>query len=425
MGISKKQFTLAAKAGLTREQAARFIGTAGQEPSPTEAYDKVGQLLKGRTPGQAIKQVQPEFNKPTPKPSALTGIKPIEPEVSKSQPLEQPKTVATNVGEMIKPVEQPKKFEKRVISQKIPEKYRNNENWKKFEELDLGQQDPKSNTIFSLFDKGDNPFEQFGASFYYSTDGDYMRSSGTFVELSIKDKSNVETIIHEIGHLVDTYCGKKLGQNKNYMSEEDNFTNVIERITNLYNAKDKNTEQKLVNFYNDVRSFYMDESLEEFSKYVPTYKEIYNKYDNLSNEEIDLLRKSFSGKLTPEELTRKQEIAPITKQLRSELDAARTKYGYYIGKDLASSMSDIISALTMGGVNRSTNRLKIQVIGHHSTTYWKQIPKRRNREIFTHYLSMKAHPNKKFLESFKKHWPELNVELERLYDQAYQIMGGK
>ena len=105
MGISKKQFTLAAKAGLTREQASRFIGTAGQEPSPTEAYDKVGQLLKGRTPGQAMKQVEPTLKKPEPTKTATAGIKPIEPEVSKAQPPEQPKVEATKPTDLIKPID--------------------------------------------------------------------------------------------------------------------------------------------------------------------------------------------------------------------------------------------------------------------------------------------------------------------------------
>jgi hypothetical protein len=424
MGISKKQFTLAAKAGLTREQAARFIGTAGQEPSPTEAYDKVGQLLKGRTPGQAMEQVEPTLKKPKPTTTATAGIKPIDPEVSQAQPTAQPKIEAATATEMIKPVEQPKKFEKRKISSLINEKDRQNINWKRFEEIDLGQQDPRNNTVFSLFDKGDNPFEQFGKGFNVNNKRDYINPNYNNVVLGVQKNAGVRTVLHEIGHLIDYYCAKKSGTGKTYLSEDAAFTNTINDIAQRYFMGDKIIEKKVADFFNENNALHKETRTYDYSKFVPNSKKTFEQYDKLSNEQMALMLKEFSGEITPKELTRLEEIKPITKQLFNEIDVIRKKYGFEAGEEMGGAMDDIVSALTKGSANKSNNRLKIQLKAGHSARYWTAKDS-KGVEIFTHYLTMKSHPNTKYLDIFKKHWPELNVELERLYDQAYQIMGSK
>ena len=424
MGISKKQFTLAAKAGLTREQAARFIGTAGQEPSPTEAYDKVGQLLKGRTPGQAMKQVEPTLKKPEPTATATAGIKPIEPEVSQAQPTAQPKIEAATATEMIKPVEQPKKFEKRKISRLIDEKDRENDNWKGFEQLDLGQQDPKNNTIFSLFEKGDNPFEQFGKGFDTNNKKDYINPYYNNVVLGVRKDSSVRTVIHEVGHLIDHYCAKKSGSKNVFLSEDAGFTNAINNFVERYRKRDKDIAERIISFHQESDALHKETRTYDYSKFVPNSKKTFEQYDKLSNEQMSLMVKEFSGEIKPEELARLREIKPITKQLFVEIDVIRKKYGFEAGEDMGGAMDDIVSALTNGIANNVTNRLNIRLKGFHSKSYWKQSDS-KGVEIFTHYLTMKSHPNTKYLNNFKKYFPELNVELERLYDQAYQIMGSK
>jgi hypothetical protein len=427
MGISKKQFTLAAKAGLTREQASRFIGTAGQEPSPTEAYDKVGQLLKGRTPGQAMKQVQPELKKPEPKPSALAGIKPIEPKVSQAQPLAQPKTEATNATEMIKPVEQPKKFEKRKLTKWIDEKLREEDNWKEYESIDLGQQDPRNNTVFSLFEKGDNPFNKLGASFNHFTDNNYIRNMGSEVELGIRKNASVRVIIHEMGHLIDAYCGRTIKNTpRNFLSNDENFTKVVDMQVQLFKSKDKNFEKNLIGFKKENDAFYKEASQTDLSKFYPDYKKLKDEMKFYDEKSREIYLKTIKEEATFEERQLWRQYTNKLPSIINKLDEIETKYGFASGKQVASSMDDIISALTEGYANRDKNRYGFTIRGQHKPSYWKDITtKSKNHEIFTHYLTMKSHPDKKFLNNFKKHFPEMNNELERLYDQAYQIMGGK
>jgi len=424
MGISKKQFTLAAKAGLTREQAARFIGTAGQEPSPTEAYDKVGQLLKGRTPGQAMKQVEPTLKKPEPTATATAGIKPIEPEVSQAQPPAQPKTEATNATEMIKPVEQPKKFDKRKISPLINEKNRQNNNWKRFEEIDLGQQDPKNNTVFSLFEKGDNPFESIGKDFQFDDRANYINPWTSRVKLGIRKDASVRVIIHEMGHLIDHYVAKKSRTGNMFLSQDADFTNALNNIVDRFNIKDKNIEQRIVNFYKTSEAFHKEVKKYDYSKYEPGANEILQQYDKLSAEELSLSYKNFNDRITPEELKRYKELKPITIELLKKKIEIQNKYGFEAGADMKGAMDDIVSALTSGAANKSNNRLGVSLSGYHKKTYWAERDT-KGIEIFTHYLTMKSHPDTKYINNFKKHFPEMDAELERLYDQAYQVMGGK
>lgn len=87
MGISKKQFAIIAKAGQSRGQALKFLEQAGREPSPSEAFDKVGELLKGRDVA-----------------SAMEGVKPIDKEISETQPKGEIKE-SSKANELIKPVE--------------------------------------------------------------------------------------------------------------------------------------------------------------------------------------------------------------------------------------------------------------------------------------------------------------------------------
>jgi hypothetical protein len=137
-----------------------------------------------------------------------------------------------------------------------------------------------------------------------------------------------------------------------------------------------------------------------------------------------LMLKEFSGEITPKELTRLEEIKPITKQLFNEIDVIRKKYGFEAGEEMGGAMDDIVSALTSGAANKSNNRLGVRLSGYHKKTYWAERDT-KGIEIFTHYLTMKSHPDTKYINNFKKHFPEMDAELERLYDQAYQVMGGK
>lgn len=459
MGISKKQFTLAAKAGLTREQASRFIGTAGQEPSPTEAYDKVGQLLKGRTPAQAMKQVQPELKKPDPKPSALAGIKPIDPEVSKSQPPEETKTEATTATEMIKPVEQPKPFEKRNIKA-VPKKLAQKDYYKDFVEYDFSKQDPKLNTLFGNILSGDE-FAELGLplqikSFKYKSHiweaYDYDRSTGQLVnrkmEFSVSEISEVfgygfNTLMHEAGHLIDAYAGTKIAKNKKqitnrdgkvfgtllaseFLSNDENFSKAIDIYTTGFNKNDPEIESKLQDFVNfaktiedegvDVNLYPDLREIEDKIKEVKKYQEplIMNMLKAMQNEDVETSNK-YDAQI------KEYEVKNNVNELKQKKIELLKKYDKFSTKRTAQSMQDIIASLTAGYGNK-----KYGLVNGHDKKYFSIREKEaRNHEIFTHYLTMKAHPDRRFYNKFKEAFPDLDNELDRLYETAYQVIGSR
>jgi hypothetical protein len=457
MGISKKQFTLAAKAGLTREQAARFIGTAGQEPSPTEAYEKVGQLLKGRTPAQAMKQVEPTLNKPEPKASALAGIKPIEPEVSQAQPKEQPKVEAATAAEMIKPVEQPKPFEKRNIKA-VPRPLAKKDYYQQFVEYDFSNQDPKLNTLFGNILSGDL-FNELGLELKVknlkedSSIGEqisYNNYTGEVVERFMKfsvSKYDEEkgtafnALIHEAGHLIDVYCGSKTKKDApiiptggkdvkrlayNHLSDDIKLQDAISNYTHMYDSGGDIIIKKLQDFV-DFNTKIYETGSEELLKN-PQYAELNRKYNEGFSKlkEVKLeLENGISKGMTFEE---KGQIWEKYTTIKNEYDIENAKtqilelekqYDKFNTKDTAASMHDIVSAITYARGNKP-----LGLKGMHTYDYY-QNKNKRSTEIFTHYLTMKAHPDKRFYNKFKETFPEINTELERLYDTAYQIMGGK
>lgn len=457
MGISKKQFTLAAKAGLTREQASRFIGTAGQEPSPTEAYDKVGQLLKGRTPGQAMKQVKPELKKPDPKPSALAGIKPIDPEVSKSQPPEETKTEAATATEMIKPVEQPKPFEKRNIKA-VPKALAKKDYYKDFVEYDFSKQDPKLNTLFGNILSGDE-FAELGLplqikSFKYKSHiwetFDYDRLTGKIInrkmEFSVSETSEAfgygfNTLMHEAGHLIDAYAGTKISKNKkqitnrdgkvfgnylayNMLSDDENFSKVIDTYTTGFSKNDPAIESKLQDFVNFAKTI-EDEGVD--ANLYPELSEVENKIKEIKKYQEPLImnmlkamqNKDYETSNKYDAQIKDYEVKNNINELRQKQVELTKKYDKFSTKRTAQSMQDIVASLTAGYGNKKYN-----LVNGHDIKYFKR-KEARNHEIFTHYLTMKAHPDRRFINKFKEAFPELDNELDRLYQTAYQVMGSR
>jgi hypothetical protein len=458
MGISKKQFTLAAKAGLTREQASRFISTAGQEPSPTEAYDKVGQLLKGRTPGQAMNQIKPELKKPEPASSAKAGIKPIEPEVSATQPPEQPKVDATSAQELIKPVEQPKPFEKRNIKA-VPKALAKKQYYQDFVEYDFSKQDPKLNTLFGNILSGEE-FEEIGLplkikSFKYKSHiwetNKYDALTGEIIsrkmEFSVSEISEAfgtafNTLMHEAGHLIDAYVGNKTTKNKmkitlrsgkvvgeylanNLLSDDKDFTKALNIYTTAYSKNDPAIESKLKDFV-DFSKKIQDEGLDV--NLYPELSEVENKLKQIKENQTPLIMKMLEAMQKNDNETANKYDAQIKeykiKNNVNEIEQKKIellkKYDKFSTKRTAQSMEDIVASLTLGYGNSKYN-----LTNGHDIKYYKQRPYGKNHEIFTHYLTMKAHPDRRFLNKFKEVFPDLDSELERLYETAYQVMGSR
>jgi hypothetical protein len=459
MGISKKQFTLAAKAGLTREQASRFIGTAGQEPSPTEAYDKVGQLLKGRTPGQAMNQIKPELKKPEPASSAKAGIKPIEPEVSATQPPEQPKVDATSAQELIKPVEQPKPFEKRNIKA-VPKALAKKQYYQDFVEYDFSKQDPKLNTLFGNILSGEE-FEEIGLplkikSFKYKSHiwetNEYNTSTGEIInrkmEFSVSEITEAfgygfNTLMHEAGHLIDAYVGNKTTKDKmkitlrngkvvgeyfanNHLSDDKNFTKALNIYTTAFKNNDPAIESKLKDFVDFSKKIH-DEGVDV--NLYPEIGEVEKQIKQFETEQqqpiVEKMLAAMANKNYDEGYKYDEELIQLrTKAGYAELKTKKIelekKYDKFNTKRTAQAMEDIVASLTLGYGNSKYN-----LTNGHDIKYYKQRPYGKNHEIFTHYLTMKAHPDRRFLNKFKEVFPDLDSELERLYETAYQVMGSR
>ena len=458
MGISKKQFTLAAKAGLTREQASRFIGTAGQEPSPTEAYDKVGQLLKGRTPGQAMNQIKPELKKPEPASSAKAGIKPIEPEVSAAQPPEQPKVDATSAQELIKPVEQPKPFEKRNIKA-VPKALAKKQYYQDFVEYDFSKQDPKLNTLFGNILSGEE-FEEIGLplkikSFKYKSHiwetNEYNTSTGEIInrkmEFSVSEITEAfgygfNTLMHEAGHLIDAYVGNKTTKDKmkitlrngkvvgeyfanNHLSDDKNFTKALNIYTTAFKNNDPAIESKLKDFVDFSKKIH-DEGVD--ANLYPEIGEVEKQIKQFETEQqqpiVEKMLAAMANKNYDEGNKYDEELIQLrTKAGYAELKTKKVelekKYDKFNTKRTAQAMEDIVASLTAGYGNKKYN-----LVNGHDIKYFKR-KEARNHEIFTHYLTMKAHPDRRFLNKFKEVFPDLDSELERLYETAYQVMGSR
>jgi len=73
MGISRKQYRLLAQAGMTKQGAKMLLDSAGDEKDPTTAYDKIATVLAGGVAHSTLTY-------------ADDGVKPIEKEISETQP---------------------------------------------------------------------------------------------------------------------------------------------------------------------------------------------------------------------------------------------------------------------------------------------------------------------------------------------------
>jgi hypothetical protein len=432
MGISKKQFTLAAKAGLTREQATRFIGTAGQEPSPTEAYDKVGQLLKGRTPGQAMKQVEPTLKKPEPATSAKAGIKPIEPEVSKAQPPEQPKTDATKPTDLIKPIDpatsatQPQgKVEDAATADKMiktpykPKDFsntnipKNNKPWKKWAETDLGTQDPTMNDFFQKVLEPD---------LYKSIGGYQVKNSKNNAYVSVGTRMTMKdgiwgTVIANISLTTTTEDNDRGTEVKTH--ELAHMMEWAYAINNGRGVNDLLTDDKDLKDYSS--NWQINKKAEKY------FADIKIKVDEIrekvvNDDEYITIGIQLSSLKEEYRQTKNPEIADKYNQLARQSNAVRenlNKTGHEEIRGLTgrgvNAISDIYSALSRGRLNDTWG---LNSIGSHSPKYY-QDKKQVNSEIWANYMVLKSLKDPTNFNRLKEFEPELVKILDKVYQKGY------
>jgi hypothetical protein len=426
MGISKKQFTLAAKAGLTREQAARFIGTAGQEPSPTEAYDKVGQLLKGRTPGQAMKQVEPTLNKPEPAASAKAGIKPIEPEVSKAQPPEQPKVEATKPTDLIKPIDpatsatQPQgKVEDAATAEKMiktPYKTKDfsnasikpNKQWKKWAENDLGTQDPTMNEFYqkvldnSLFNKvGGYTTKNSANNAYVQVRTDYNGdiSSISLTTTTEDDDRGTETKTHELAHMMEwAYAINNGGNVKNKLTNDNELRDYAKSWITNSNAK---------KFFDEIKV-----KVDEIKK------QVFNDPEYLSiDNEMKKLKEEYYKDKNPDIAAKYNQLVKISNQKAKELNKTGGEKIRGLNGRGVNALSDIYSALSRGQLNEPWG-WGLSSIGAHSSKYYSE-PQNIRSEIWANYMVLKSLKDPTNFNKLKEFEPELVKVLDRIYQKGY------
>lgn len=450
MGISKKQYALAAKAGLTREQASRFIGTAGKEPSPTAAYDKIGNLLKGRSVGQAFKQAEQTRQggfglEPMwlglPKSSALAGIKPIEPEVSQAQPPEQPKVEASTAQELVKPIEpeisaqQPQgkikeastadkmvKPLQTIDTSKAVDKIKKDKNWVKWAETaNVGQHDQRLNHLFSVALQNDT-FKSIGGLQVKKTSGgahiELIQSwDGRLREISINTNDSdspgqMEIKTHEVGHLIDwayyIKTNKKVADDEEFLKFYDGYFSR--------KLKDEKYKEKVRNFFQTSGDRWKQEiqiMVDEFKQNIGTplttkINELEKQYRAGNSdvyEEMMKLQKDYNSKAKQFNQTANDRL----RDLKVEKDEG-------IGR-----LSDIYSALSAGQFNQSWN---LEALGIHDKAYYRDKEKQIS-EIWAEYLNLKASKNQTNYNKLKEFEPELVEQLEKMVAKVYATLGGK
>jgi hypothetical protein len=467
MGISKKQFTLAAKAGLTREQASRFIGTAGQEPSPTEAYDKVGQLLKGRTPGQAMKQVEPTLKKPEPTKTATAGIKPIEPEVSKAQPPEQPKVEATKPTDLIKPIDpatsatQPQgeikdaatadKMIKETpttpvaLTKSLP-KIAKSSDWQKWAKQDFTDEKLKDlleagisvetfrnlNPLYSGFEVGVLKDPNNG-----NVETSVNTRTGEIVAIKIRTpketgerQERIKT--HEIGHLIDygyaMKIGGSLGANvNNRLVRDKDFVNFLDArgsYGTYFSRKLKNDptfEEKIANEFLQFKEI-IEPYNKLFSQNQTLVKESNAKLKELKAQIMKLPRDSEQFEKGRQDFIKLQnDLQSKQRVLIGRINNEQTKMdNFFDSKPGVKEFSDVIDALTGG---QKANSWNLERIGSHSEEYWNRSDNIAS-EIWAEYITLKSLKDKTYFNKLKQYEPELVSQLDKLYEKAYNTLKG-
>ena len=169
MGISRKQYRLLAQASLTKQGAKMMLERAGDEPSPDLAYDKIATVIQGG------------INEYTETPKANDGVKPIEPEVSESQP---------------KKTRTPKSTAKKELQERIELNYR------KFEDMETLQKAIREEVgvkYVSLNDFGVERANQYAEGIYdmvkkFPTLRDHIKFFGGMKSFYQNLKNDIDTL---------------------------------------------------------------------------------------------------------------------------------------------------------------------------------------------------------------------------------------